>query len=311
MNSKITRQLIVRVLAWLLLAILTTAESCDFDIGRDDIIKALSQFSPEEQRTLAAQIATKDAQLRADFLTMTAEAQNRSQTETAQAMSAISALPTPTGTPTFTPLPTATHTPTITPPPTATLTPTPTPTPSSIYMDPPNDCVEYTSGKSASCPKGFDIRQVNLDVKDCVLNISVTFDAPFAGALAFRYTTPPGVGKTVADTASYRGIENGNWLAWIIDANSCKREPGPVDAPGSSCQVSKAGQQTQVSIPLQELGQVTIPLDSRVFTIDFKDQNPNTPVDLSPNLPDTHRITLENPNLPFHPIANPWKVVAK
>jgi len=188
--------------------------------------------------------------------------------------------PTATDTPTFRPTATATATPTLARP-TATATATPTPTSAIVTsQDPADDCAQYTDGNPVPCPKGFDIRQTDVSVVDKVLNIRVGFSDSFTGTLALRYTTPPGVGTPVQGVATYQGIENGNWLAWDVDASSCKREAGPVNPPNSSCQA--AGKEVRIAVPVSELGPVTNPIDLRVFTIDFRDSNPNTPVDVTP-----------------------------
>ncbi len=228
-----------------------------------------------------------------------------------------------TSTPTATRTNTPTATPTSTPTATRTKTPTATPTPpTGEFTDPPNDCVGYKDGAKKDCPLGQDIIGGNLTVNNDTLNIqvnisstqpyTVTLDStqPYTVTLALRYKTAPGVGRNVPDTATYQGIENGNWLAFTAHPTGCKQEQGPVMLQGQPCSTANNGRQIKVQIPLKALGGATDPILFRVFTTIWSSRaGPNPPVDLFPDRPRLFRVSPTNPKLPYDPLYNDvvWK----
>jgi formylglycine-generating enzyme required for sulfatase activity len=205
---------------------------------------------------------------------------------------------TPTPTNTATPTPTSTNTPTPTPTSTRTPTATPTPTPPGVTItDPPNDCVGYRSGKPTDCPFGREITSGQVVVASGVVTITVNIggdlNQPVSTNFSMRYRTPGGVGRTVGDVATYRGMENGNYLLFSASPSSCRQETGPVQMPGFKCNVANNGHMVNLQFPLNELGAYTDPLVFRFYATNFYDRSPDPAVDHLPNLPNVFTISKD------------------
>ncbi len=165
-------KLLARSLAVLFLAFLTTAESCE----DANVVKFFQSAAPVEETRIAGQTKTRAAEQTKEALLALLPVSPSSGQVTTIPLPTHTATPTPTSPNTPTPTSTLTRisTPTSTPtlPPTATHTPTRA---TMIYQDLLDDCSEYTGGKKVSCPKGYDIRRVEISVVNDVLTLRVVF----------------------------------------------------------------------------------------------------------------------------------------